>query len=246
MSFQISAVHLKPRETASGEVLRQLIDHFLQSGDVRSGHKLPSERILAEQFGIGRTAVRDALHTMEMLNLIEVRPGDGTYVKNSGPDVIPQLFRWALAVRQPDLGELLETRLEVEVTMARRAASRHSDAQLAELTDALARMRAAQEVPDIGSFVEADIDFHLVISQMAQIPVLADFLTGIRALLGVWMRRTLEADRTRPADACQEHDDILHAITKGDEKGAVAAMKLHVTNARNRLLSLDTGTSPGR
>jgi GntR family transcriptional regulator, transcriptional repressor for pyruvate dehydrogenase complex len=180
---------------------------------------------------------------MEMLNLIEVRPGDGTYVKNSGPAVIPQLFRWALAVRQPDLVELLETRLEVEMTMARRAASGHSDAQLAELTDAMARMRAARELSDIDAFVEADIGFHMIISQMAHIPVLADFLTGIRALLGVWMRRTLEADRARPAFACQEHEDILRAIRDGDDDGAAAAMKLHVTNARNRLLSIETGIS---
>ena len=139
VSLQVSAVKLKPRETASGEVLQQLIDHFVQAGEVRIGHKLPSERALAELFGIGRAAVRDALHTMEMLDLIEVRPGDGTYVKNSGAAVIPQLFRWTLLVRQPHLHELLESRLEVEVTMARRAATRRSDEELQDLVQSLER-----------------------------------------------------------------------------------------------------------
>ena len=244
MSLQVSAVQRRPRETASGEILRQLIDHFLQSGEVRSGHKLPSERILAEQFGIGRTAVRDALHTMEMLNLIEVRPGDGTYVKNSGPAVVPQLFRWALAVRQPDLSELLETRLEVEVTMARRAASHHTNAELSGLEDALSMMLAAQEQNDVDAFVKADIEFHVLISKMAQIPVLADFLTGIRVLLEAWMRRTLEADRERPAFACREHEAILLAIQDADADRAATAMKDHLANARERLLRLETRDLP--
>lgn len=239
MTFQVSAIQRAPRETPSGEVLRQLIEHFLQSGDVRSGHKLPSERVLAEQFQIGRAAVRDALHTMEMLNLIEVRPGDGTYVKNSGPAVIPELFRWALAVRQPDLSELLETRLEVEVTVARRAASRHTEAELVSLRSALDRMRSATEARANDAFVDADIEFHLVISRMAQIPVLADFLTGVRALLEGWMQRTLEANSTRAAAACQEHAAVLLAIEAADPDLAAAAMRTHVTNAREQLTRLD-------
>jgi GntR family transcriptional repressor for pyruvate dehydrogenase complex len=240
MTFQVSAIQRTRRDTPSAEILRQLIDHFLQSGDVKSGHKLPSERVLAEQFQIGRTAVRDALHSMEMLNLIEVRPGDGTYVKNSGPAVIPELFRWALALRQPDLSELLETRLEVEVTVARRAASRHTQAELVSLRSALNRMCSAQEAKAIAAFVDADIEFHLVISRMAQIPVLADFLTGVRALLEGWMQRTLEADSTRAAAACQEHEAVLLAIQAADPDGSATAMRTHVMNAREKLTRLDS------
>jgi GntR family transcriptional repressor for pyruvate dehydrogenase complex len=250
MSLQVSAVRLKPRETASGEVLQQLIDHFVQAGEVRSGHKLPSERALAELFGIGRGSVRDALHTMEMLDLIEVRPGDGTYVKNSGAAVIPQLFRWTLLVRQPDLHELLESRLEIEVTMARRAATRRNDAELQALRDTLDDMVHAQESGNLTAFVDSDIEFHVQVSQMARIPVLADFLTGIRGLLEIWMRRTLEADNSRPAFACREHGAIIAAIEAGDADAAADNMETHLANSRDRLLSLNNPTEasegPGR
>ena len=238
MSLNISAIQRTPRETASAEVLRQLIDHFLPSGDIRIGHKLPSERVLAEQFGIGRAAVRDALRTMEVLNLIEIRPGDGTYVKNSGPALMPQLFRWALAVRQPAPSELLEARLEVEATIARLAAERYTDADLAALEHALGQMRNSKESEAIETFVDADIRFHLVISTMAQIPVLADFVTGLRALLEDWMRRTLAADDTRAVAACDEHESILQAIRDVDPDRAAAAMRAHIANATERLYSL--------
>ena len=79
-------------------------------------------------FSVGRAAVREALRTMEMLDLIEVRTGDGTYVKTSGSTVIPHLFQWGLLVRQPDVHDLLETRREIEMTTA--VAGRHPEKRL--------------------------------------------------------------------------------------------------------------------
>jgi DNA-binding FadR family transcriptional regulator len=239
LALQVSVVGRTPREPASGEVFQQLVDYLLRADSVRSGLKLPSERSLAEMFGVGRATVREALRTMEMLELIEVRPGDGTYVKSSGSTVLPRLFHWGLLVRQPDLLDLLETRREIELTMARRAAIRRDDRELAELATMLEKMRVARNE---GDFVDADIGFHLLVSQMAAMPVLADFLTGIRSLLNSWMHRVVAVDDDHRARACEEHEPILRAIAGADPEAAVETMEAHLHKAQERLLQV---LSPG-
>lgn len=87
LTLQVSALRTTPREPPSYKIFRQLVD-YLMTADIRGRVKLPSERSLAETFGVGRATVREALRTMEMLDLIEVRTGDGTYVKSSGSTVI--------------------------------------------------------------------------------------------------------------------------------------------------------------
>lgn len=235
MTLRVSTVARTPREPASNEIFQQLIDYLLRGDNVGSRVKLPSERNLAEMFSVGRAAVREALRTMEMLDLIEVRTGDGTYVKTSGSTVIPHLFQWGLLVRQPDVHDLLETRREIEMTMARRAAARRSDSEVSQLAARLEEMRAARHDDD---FVEADIAFHLLISEMARMPVLADFLTGIRSLLDSWMHRVVAVDHDRPARACEEHAPVLAAIAAADPDAAAEAIAAHLDRGGERLLDV--------
>ena len=242
MSLQVSAMAHPPREPASSEVFKQLVDNLLRPEGLQHGLKLPSERQLAAMFDVGRATVREALRTMELLELIEVRPGDGTYVKTSGSNVIPQLLRWGLLVRRPRLADLLETRREIEVAMARRAAAGPNAEALARLTDQLDLMRGA---PTTDEFVQADIDFHLAVSSMARMPVLADFLAGIRSLLDNWMHRVLAADEARPGEACAEHAEVLLAITTGDPAAAASAMDAHLRRAGNRLVAILGGERDG-
>lgn len=233
MTLQLSPLQRGPREPASYEIFRQLVDYLLRA-DIRGRVKLPSERSLAETFGVGRATVREALRTMEMLDLIEVRTGDGTYVKSSGSTVITQLFQWSLLLRRPDLRDLLETRLELETAMARRAATRHSDPQLAQLIGLLEAMRTAK---NDDAFVEADVAFHLLVGEMAGIPVLSDFLAGIQSLLDSWMHRAVAADHGRPARACEEHEAVLTAIAAADPDASVDAMTAHLRSAEAHLLN---------
>ena len=77
------------------EIARRLLDYFL-SGEVEPGERIPSERRLAESLGVGRSLVREALKSLHLLGLLEVRQGDGTYLKRTDSELLPQVIEWGL------------------------------------------------------------------------------------------------------------------------------------------------------
>lgn len=84
------------------QVARQLISYLLESRAWKVGDKLPSERELVGTFGVGRSAVREALKSLSLLGLLEIRQGDGTYVRSPHSDLLPQVMEWGSADRGPE------------------------------------------------------------------------------------------------------------------------------------------------
>jgi len=84
----------RPRESVVGDIARQLLSQLV-SGRVLPGTKLPSERQLAESLGVGRPTVRAALKALDVLGVIEVRRGEGTYLRTTTSDMLPQAIEWA-------------------------------------------------------------------------------------------------------------------------------------------------------
>jgi GntR family transcriptional repressor for pyruvate dehydrogenase complex len=95
MSTGLPRIDLSSRETLTMEVARRLLDYFL-SGEVEPGERIPSERRLAESLGVGRSLVREALKSLHLLGLLEVRQGDGTYLKRTDSELLPQVIEWGL------------------------------------------------------------------------------------------------------------------------------------------------------
>jgi GntR family transcriptional repressor for pyruvate dehydrogenase complex len=89
------------QEGTSIEISRQLLDYLL-SGRVQPGARLPPERKLAEALGVGRSVVREALKSLTLLGLLEVRLGDGTYVKRSDAEILPQSIEWGSCSARTD------------------------------------------------------------------------------------------------------------------------------------------------
>jgi DNA-binding FadR family transcriptional regulator len=90
MPTGLPRIDLSSRETLTMEVARRLLDYFL-SGEVEPGERIPSERRLAESLGVGRSLVREALKSLHLLGLLEVRQGDGTYLKRTDSELLPQV-----------------------------------------------------------------------------------------------------------------------------------------------------------
>ena len=82
-------------EPLPAQVARLLLDYLL-AGNVRPGTRLPSERRLAEELGVGRSVVREALKSLGLLGLVEVRQGDGTYLRRIESDLLPRVIEWGL------------------------------------------------------------------------------------------------------------------------------------------------------
>jgi GntR family transcriptional repressor for pyruvate dehydrogenase complex len=218
------------RESLSAQIIRSLTEYFF-SGSMLAGNRLPSERQLAETLGVSRSAVRDAIQSLGLLGVVEIRQGDGTYLRNSGSELLPRVIEWGLFLGERRVFDLIEARQQIEVSLAGLSARRRDDAELQTLESLIEQMDAAESAAD---FVALDVQFHAAIGAAAKNTVLSDVLSNITSLIRVWMTRSIKAaGETSTSNA--EHRAILAAIASGDPRAAQSAMRTHMKRAEQRL-----------
>jgi GntR family transcriptional regulator, transcriptional repressor for pyruvate dehydrogenase complex len=227
---QLSRVDVSGRDSVSMEVARQLLEYLL-AGETKPGMRLPPERKLAEALGVGRTVVREALKSLTLLGLIEVRQGDGNYVRATESTLLPQAIEWGLLLGAKRTRDLVEARRIIEVSLAGLAAERRDDRALADLHARIEEMAAARDPDD---FVAADVAFHLRIAEAAGNETLLGVMTSMWTLLQVWISRVMHA-ATDFAPSLTEHRLVLEAIEADDPQAASSAMEAHLANATRRL-----------
>src|SRR6188472_654048 len=203
------------------EQIAQQLSSAISSGEYEVGKRLPSERELAQKFGVSRPTVREAIIALELDELVDVRLGSGVYVKNRQP---PSGSEGA-----KDIGpfELLEARHAIEGEAAALAALRIDDAQLAELSGLIAEMRDDNRQNEILMSEEADRRFHELIASSTQ-------NSGIIA--AVQMLWDARARGLKPP--IEEHAAILRALKKRDPEAARAAMHQHISRVIEDMLKV--------
>ncbi|QVQ53484.1 FadR family transcriptional regulator [Spiractinospora alimapuensis] len=219
-----------PRASAVSEIVSQLVSRIL-AGDIPPGGKLPPERRLAENLGVGRSAIREALKALDLLGLIEIRQGDGTYLSQGTSSLLPQVVEWGMLLGTPQTLDLIETRSHLEVILARLAAERITDDEASALRTCLTRMGFAESAAD---FARADTEFHLTIAAAARNQVLSDILSSIKSLLHVWVLRVIRQTGERES-VIEQHQAILDAVVSRSPDGAAAAMDQHMRTVTARL-----------
>jgi len=220
-----------PSGTPVSEVARRLLDLFT-SGDIAPGTRLPAERQLAASLGVGRSAVREALAALEMLGIVDVRPGSGTYLRGEASALLPQTLRWGLLIGERNTAELIELRSGLEIYVARIAAMHASAESRTVIERHLDEMRAAGD--DLQAFAKADFAFHLALADAAGNATLRDLLHVVRSLLQVYSDRAVHT-REHALVALEEHVAVARAIEAGDADAAASAMAVHMVTAGERL-----------
>ncbi len=133
------------RKSASPEEIARLLTAYVTTGDLRPGARIPSERRLAEELGVGRTVVREALKSLALVGLIESRHGDGTYVADSTPESFSRAVEWRLVAWGGERADVAEAIAVLDGDLAAMAAERRTEADLLELAAHLAEQEAALE-----------------------------------------------------------------------------------------------------
>jgi GntR family transcriptional regulator, transcriptional repressor for pyruvate dehydrogenase complex len=214
------------------EVTRRLLD-YLMSGAIDSGDRLPPERQLAASMGVGRSAVREALAALEVLGIVSVRPGSGTYLRGSTSELLPQTLSWGILLHADKTRELIEVRHGLEVQAARLAATFATDESLQALATHLDEMQQAVG-ESYSDFVTADMHFHQELAQAADNGVIRDMLQSVRSLIRVWVERALNDDDHAKVTLA-EHRAILAALEARDPEAAAETMHQHMNSATARL-----------
>jgi GntR family transcriptional regulator, transcriptional repressor for pyruvate dehydrogenase complex len=226
----LEPVEIRAREPISSEITRRLVDYLI-SGEIQPGERLPSERKLAESLGVGRSHVRQAIKSLAILGLIDVRQGDGTYLKRTDSPLLPLAIEWGLLLGAKKTQDLVEARHQLEVLIAGLAAERRTESQLEEMRRLLAIMERSAGTDE---FVDADVALHLQITQAAGNQSMLQMMRGIRTLLEVWVYRVAHSPGTAPP-TWTEHVAVVRAIGAGDPAAAREAMEQHMAGAMERL-----------
>jgi len=212
------------REAPSTEITRMLL-RYLLSREIKLGDRIPPERQLAQILGVGRSTVREAIKSLSLLGLLEVRQGDGTYLSQSTSDLLPQVIDWGLVLKEPYVIDLVEARERLEPMIAELAAKRRSEEDLENLRRLVEKMKASTD--DIEEYADADTAFHLRLAEAAGNEVFRNFLSTVQALLRVWATKALRA-AGEPENFLQMHVPVMEAVERGDGPGARKAMTARV------------------
>ena len=207
----------------------------IADGKYELGQRLPSERELAQAFGVSRPTVREAIIALELDSLVEVRLGSGVYVTNRHPP--------GGAGGAKDIGpfELLEARRIIEGEAAALAAVRIDDDQLRQLSDLIAEMRDDNKQNQILMSEEADRRFHELIASSTQNSGM------IAAVQMLWDARARSPQSHSMDDKgrarglkppIDEHAAILRALKRRDPEAARAAMHVHITRVIDGMLKV--------
>ncbi|HEU5432644.1 MAG TPA: FadR/GntR family transcriptional regulator [Thermomicrobiales bacterium] len=218
------------REPLATQVARKLVEYII-AGSFQPGDRMPPERQLAEAFGVGRSAMREALKSLSLIGLVEVRQGDGTYLRHADATLLPHVIEWGLLMGERRTLDLVEARQCIECDIAELAATRRTDDDLIALERAL---RDMHDTADQERFVNADVAFHLQLAQAAHNSALRDIHASIQSLLRVWIGRVIHAAAST-APSYAEHVPIFAAVRAGEPAAARQAMHDHMTAAAGRL-----------
>ena len=207
------------------------IKRQIRSGAMTAGDRLPSEKELAQQLGVSRPTVREALIALEISGLVEIRTGSGSFIRDCSK-VVPSTLDAG-----PSPLEILHARLLIEGEVAAEAAAHASDEDLAAIEGAIYAM---QRVMAAGEHAHAeDREFHVLIAGASRNNVLADLVSGLwqgmftPIFYKLSERTGLLANQDR---ALAEHKAIFAALNTRDALGARTAMRCHLKSVEKVLM----------
>lgn len=216
------------------QIIEQIIA-MIASGELKNGDKLPGERALSEMLSASRSSIREAFRTLEIIGVLEVRHGGGTYVQDF--QIAPFINTIApLFLKNVDLmGDMMDFRIMLEQEAVRAAAKSDDIDTMAKMSDSLERMKHGSE-PEAE---QADIVFHMTIFSATGNKVFAlagECLSYIVFTSIHTSRSKLIEDKAISKCWIEEHEQIYTAIKNHDPDAAGKALRRHLEGVRTYIL----------
>lgn len=191
----------------------------ITEGDWALGGRIPTEIELVRQLGVSRNTVREAVRCLAHAGMLEVRQGDGTYVRASadGGETMRKIARTSLR-------DQIEVRCGLEEAAARLAALRRGDDDLEALTEARARSQGLLAEGRVDEYIEHDFAFHHGIVAAARNPALEELYLYFSTAIRTSIRRSI-GDADLPEPGQDQHQAVLDAIIARDADGAATAVR---------------------
>ncbi len=220
--------------TAPEIVVEQILTK-LQSGEIATGARLPSQRALAQSFGVGRSSMREALNALAVMGYIDVQQGRGTFIAQQLPDATPPVSKLQAALKAGSLLDVIELRETLECKAAELAAERSDSRHLRRLEQALRDMEDREE--DYRRFLQADVEFHITLAEATTNQIFSEI---VRFLLEKVVGHHETFKTTLISLEYRSHSirtlkQVLACIKREDGRGAAEWMREHLNAIRREL-----------
>ena len=211
------------RKGIKDKIIEQIV-LLITNGKLKNGEKLPPEPILMQQFGVGRSSLREAIGALSLTGVLEVKPGRGTYVC-----ILPEVFlakplSWGIMTQLHKLEGLIEVRTVLEVGIAGLAAKKANEEDIARLRKNTDELRTKGK--NNKKRVRLDLLFHLAIAEIGRNKLLFRFLSECSQMMRYWREQIASSV---PCDTVvSQHENIINAIATHDIEKAKLAMRQHI------------------
>lgn len=208
----------------------------IEQGDFEEGERLPQERALAEELGVSRPSVREALAMLALLGVVDIRPGQGTFVRNRRP----ALRTWMKEAWQP-VEEVIGARKMCEEGIVRHLARmRPDDATWAAVEDNLIRTERAHRDHQVETFLDVGLGFHVLLAEASGNPLLVHLLRELTSPQNQPVFRFLNKAALNHAGnretQLRDHKAIFAAIRDGREEEAAGHVLTHLSELQQFIL----------
>ncbi len=214
----------------------RVVEHvrrLIESGGLRPGDRLPSERDLALELSVSRPSVRSGLEALEAMGVVVSRRGAGTFIADGPPTLGSEPLSLLASLHGFTQNEMFEARLVLEVGVAGLAAEHTSAEQLATMAEEVTEMFAALDDP--AAFLLHDVRFHRAVAAGCGNRVLAALMEMVSAQFYELRKETISHARDL-RESAEMHRRVYRAVRSRDPEAARAAMHEHLKTAQHAQL----------
>ncbi|GAK02525.1 lactate-responsive regulator LldR [Geomicrobium sp. JCM 19037] len=231
---------MKYERVRSKKIYEEVADSLkgaIEKGDLKPGDRLESVEKLAERFAVGRSAIREALSALRATGLVDIRHGEGTFVRSYESIDLKIPYSSLLLVNPKEIKELLEVRKILEVGSVQAAAKHRTEEDLQQMKEALHLMNIHMDDEKLGE--KADWAFHMQVARASKNDMLVRLLQSVADLTVETMLETrriwLYSEKVRAEQLHEEHMAIYTAIEKRQVARAGELMMDHLQSVESLL-----------
>ncbi|MBS3792116.1 MAG: GntR family transcriptional regulator [Candidatus Bipolaricaulota bacterium] len=219
------------RESISRKIIRRILKHIKKVG-LKPGDKLPSEKELMEKMGVGRSSIREALHALVTVDILETKPGKGYYVKRkSNIFCLPGGSELAeVLIEEQDFMALIEVRKFLEKKTVVLACRRATEDDIEKVKRIMDEIREAGEQDE--NISDVTVKLHLALAQSTKNQIMVQLMEQIIPLI-VTKARLMELP---PEEDVEIHDGVARALENRDEKELKGWVDEHLDYLKERFI----------
>ena len=246
MPNSLDSDHIRKSNTKKGNInqlLYRLTMYFAEQifdGKLKKGDKIESDRVLASKLNVGRSAIREALKVLDVLGMIDIRPGQGTYISSNEANFFVIPLSWSLSfmfrMMKPNGNQtesIITIRNLLEVKAAELAAKCKREELLIKLHSISRRLHTSYMNQNYKEFLEEDLEFHICVAECSENQVIFTLIQTIRNLMKQISGSGM-VDEEQLQEIYNEHQKVYGLIIAQDANGAAEAMREHLEKSLQR------------